>query len=309
MQQSAGGLKYEYLLDDCAFKTIELGGFYSYAPSKKLSSKPISSFSDLDRHISGSNYWNVDVGTTVELWCDGFVGLELNYGRLVYNNKFYEDKKLNGLGGRVTFDQYVDGNFRLHAAGEWKRFSRYVEGKLSRSFCLECGTFDVGIFASRFIGEHGLGNNTRYGIEIGLGLQGVSPNTSYYSYDPCACRTPCDLISWLSEAAVEMPAIYAIAEQRVRGCNDVPTTLASSISYEYFSENLPDDVDTAFAFSGSNLTYSLSGAFPAGTTIDPVTGVVTIPADTTGNFSFFVVATNQCGSAQVPFNLTEINPG
>lgn len=308
MQQSAGGLKYEYLFDDCAFKTLEIGGFYSYAPSKKLSSKPITSLSSLDRHISGSNYWNVDLGTTVELWCEGFVGLELNYARLQYNNKFYEDKKLNGLGGKVTFDQYLDGNFRLHASGEWKRFSRYVEGKMTRSFCLECGTLDLGIFASRFIGEHGLGNNTRYGIEIGIGMQGVSPNQSFYNYDPCRCRTPCDLVSWLAEAAVEMPAIYAIAEQR-RVCSALPVVLVPVIPYEYSSEELALGLQTADAFSGSGLTYSMSGGFPLGATIDPTTGEVIIPIGTTGNFSFTITATNECGSAQATLVLTETNPG
>lgn len=308
MQQSAGGLKYEYLLDDCGFKVLSLGGFYSYAPSKNLSSKEVLPLYTIDRHISGSNYWSVDLGTTAELWCGGYLGVELNYARLQYNNKFYKDKKLSGLGGKVSFDQYLDENFRLHVGGEWRRFSRFIEGKMSRSFCFECGALDVGIFASRFVGEHGLGNNTRYGIEIALGMQGIGPAQSYYTYDPCRCRTPCDLISWLAEAAVEMPAIYAISEQRQR-CTGVPTTLTAEIDVSYTSEDLPLTIDTAFAFSGSELTFSMSGGFPAGATINPVTGQVTIPVETTGNFTFTVIASNACGSTSTTVVLTENNPG
>ncbi|MFV0339801.1 MAG: cadherin repeat domain-containing protein [Parachlamydiaceae bacterium] len=302
MQQHAGGIKYDYLLDDCSFKTITIGGFYSYAPSKKLSSKQLAPALFLDRHISGSNYWNVDIGTTASLWEGGFLGVEVNYARLTYNNKFYDDKKLNGVGAKVTLDQYLWNDFRFHAEGEWRRFSRYIEGRVSKAFCFECGTLDVGVFASRLVGEHGLGDNTRYGIELGLGVQGASTAASYYTYDPCRCRTACDLIAWIAEAAVEMPAIYAIAEQRVR-CSGTPVALQPTV--ELPLSEIPLLIPAAQYFTGDELFYSVSGVSGGTVVIDSSTGVVSVSAPTSSEITFTVQATNGCGAAQVVFDITD----
>ncbi len=300
VNQSAGGLKYDYLFDDCTMKALTIGGFYSHAGSRSLSKRTLSSEADLYRHIAGSNYWNIDLGLTGTLWENGFIGLALNYGRLTYNYKYHDREKLYGLGGKITFDQYFEDSWLFHAAGEWKRFSRFIEGKIAKSFCFECGTFDFGIFASRLVGEHGLNNNTRYGIEITLGVQGVSPAQGIYTYNSCTCRTPCDLIGWISEAAVEMPAIYVVAEQkRVTTCTPPQALIAQILQIIATPLQAPLSIATASSFTGSNLTYTLSGA-PAGVTIDPSTGVITVETGFEEILSQFnVIAANSCGQAQI----------
>lgn len=300
--QQAAGLKYEYLFDDCTFKTLSIGGFFSHAPGKTLHSKNLNLNETLSRRIVGSNYWNVDLGLTVTPWENGYIGLILNYGRLTYNYKYHSRDKINGLGGKVTFDQYFWDSYRFHAAGEWTRFSRFVEGKLSKTFCFECGALDLGLFGSRLVGEHGLADNTRFGIELTLGAQGVGTSESYYSYDPCQCRTPCDLIAWIAEAAVEMPAIYVVTEQKL-SCNGAPVALVSSVTLN--TNEIPSTFDMAGYFSGTGLIYSIVGTpVNATATIDPTSGVLTI-TDQGGEASLVIQAANRCGSAQISVTVTQ----
>jgi hypothetical protein len=301
INQQAGGLQYDYLVDGCFVKAFTVSGFYSYAQSKSLADFQVAPGLVLERHIAGSNYWNINAGVTTSPWENGFLGLELNYGQLKYERKLYSDRKLSGWGGKIVFDQYFDDSVHVHAAGEWKRFSKFAEAKVSKTFCFECGALDVGVFASRLVGEHGLNNNTRYGIEILLGPQGVGAAQSYYTYDPCRCRTQCDLIGWISQAAVEMPAIYAIAEQRL-SCTGAPTALTTSISVEFNGAEVT--VSAASAFSGSDLFYSLSSNADVAT-IDSATGLITIPANYEGGSSFTVTASNGCGSASVTVNVIQ----
>lgn len=304
LNQQAGGIQYDYLLDGCFLKEINVSAFYSNAESKNVGDFQVSPGLVLERHIAGSNYWNINAGVTTSPWENGFLGVEINYGQLKYERKLYNDRKLSGWGGKIIFDQYFDDSVHFHAAGEWKRFSRFAEGKLAKTFCFECGALDVGVFASRLVGEHGLNNNTRYGIEIVLGPQGIGAAQSYYTYDPCRCRTPCDLISWISEAAVEMPAIYAIAEQRLAYSDPTPpctppTALTNAITEEYNFDEIT--FGTSQYFTGSGLTYSTNAT--GGITINSSTGVVTVPNGYSGDTSFSVSATNGCGTATVGVTL------
>lgn len=302
INQQAGGIQYDYLLDGCFLKEINISGFYSNAESKNVGDFQVAPGLVLERHIAGSNYWNINAGVTTSPWENGFLGIEVNYGQLKYERKLYSDRKLSGWGGKLIFDQYLDDGVHFHAAGEWKRFSRFAEGKLSKTFCFECGALDVGVFASRLVGEHGLNNNTRYGIEIVLGPQGIGAAQSYYTYDPCRCRTPCDLIGWISQAAVEMPAIYAIAEQRL-SCTGAPTALTTTITVDFIGVDVT--VSAASAFSGSDLFFTLSGSTD-GATIDSATGLITIPGTFEAPGSFTVNASNGCGTASVTVNVISL---
>jgi hypothetical protein len=301
INQNAGGLQYDYLIDGCFVKAFTVSGFYSHAQSKSVEDFQVSPLFTLKRHIAGSNYWNVNAGVTSSPWKNGFVGLEVNYGQLKYERELYADRKLSGWGGKVIFDQYFDESIHIHAAGEWKRFSKFAEAKVAKTFCFECGALEVGVFVSRIVGEHGLNSNTRVGIEILLGPQGVGAAQSYYSYDPCRCRTQCDLIGWISQAAVEMPAIYAISEQKLR-CTGVPVALVASFEVNRGNGDLL--VPMASYFSGSDLFYTVSGNIN-GVTIDSSTGVLFIPGgDLFGTLQ--VDATNACGTATITINVISV---
>ena len=317
MHQSAVGGKYKYLIDCRWFDSIELGGTYSYAPSRKLrdfvcpqiTSSTLITNKTVSRHIAGSHAYSISGGATLLPWCDAWLTADLVYDHVEYDRKFHHHKEtVAGIGATFRLTQRFLNDFDLILTADFRRPFNYSEALVNWTTCTNCGVLDLGVFAGYTEGKSHLPNSSTYGIQLG------------YSFGPESCQPlccdPCDpccdqeLICWLATPAVRMPQVLAISDQRVTVTNspvcDPPTSVPLPNQFLPSFSTLTFDTSPYFNGNGNTITYSLSG-LPVGFTIDPVTGIITgANPNPFENLTFqgTVTATTSCGFTSETFFLT-----
>lgn len=315
VSQLAVGGEYQYLLNNPAFTSVEMGAAYSHAFNRHVKATEVGTGETVKRHIGGSNAALSFIGTTVRLWSCAFLSAAANYDWVRFERKYQHDKLSNGFGGSIDFVQQFAKDFSLNLGAEFRQPFNSYQGALNWNHRFSKVNLDIGIFGNLTDGHEGVRDVRTVGMQLGISFGpkptscGRSVNISKAGND-CYARQYCDVSQWVSTPAVYVPVVLAIADQAVHGCTDLPVrigTLPSAFSAGLASGGNPEHtyIDTAQYFAGSGLTYSVSydsALLPAGNaiTIDPVTGILDLynfAGQAVPDYFIVVTASNACGAA------------
>lgn len=325
VDQGAVGAGYQWdIACNNYFPQFDLSAYYSYAPSKNLSTVNgifsngagnVVPFID-ERHIAGSNAAGLEPGITVSPWSSGRLSLDLNYDHVHYRKRYVPSENANGLGGTIKLDQGVYEGVDINLAAAFRQpFNNYF-AKLAWTPS-QYNNWRFGIDGSYTVGKETLPDTYNAGINIdylfdcpsahpAISLKGESFMPMFASSESVS-RTR--FVNWVGNPAVYMPQVLAIADGRTTLC-EAPDVIASAIPpvEDVTAPNFTFDVPTASSFNGngSTLTFSMVQetnmdlGTPPVITINSTTGVVTIQTfdqPYSGVSNITVTASNGCKSA------------
>jgi hypothetical protein len=304
VQQIAGGASYKCFLDDCFFDSVDAGGWYSNAPSRRLSSFVLQEETTarlFERRIAGGEAWHAYLGTTVFPWSCASLSIAAVYDHVDYHKKTVKDKTVDGMGFSVDFSQRIFDGVDFNLRGDILQPYQHVGGALNWTVATCYGDVVTGIYGDYTHGRKGLPNNTIFGVQINLAFGDGGQLPSFYK-DCCArdsSRPRQDLLEWIADPAVMMPIVLAIADQ----C----TPPSAAALPDIFVDFGPYAINVSGAFMGGQCLgtkYSASG-LPPDAFIDD-NGVIF--GTNLGLFStpFNITVTTECvcGSASSSFVLT-----
>jgi hypothetical protein len=302
MHQWAVGGKYQYLLDwDCFLEGIELSGLYSCAQSDTLCSAfcPIEN-ATLFRRIAGASHWDVEGGLVLSPFECSHLTLTIGYDSAFYHRKFSQNKRVSGVSGTLWYNQRFMRCLVLDIKAEFRRAYNWLEGKLAWNDRFWGGDVSVGIFGGHVWGKEHLPDSSNVGGEIRYAWD---VNECCPSFDPCeetCCYVCNDLADWISEPAVYIPQVLAIAEQSIcRGPISSLIILNGGDSFP-FGQSFEDISGFFNNREGNNpgLIF-LSNNLPPGVTITSDGVLLVNNQNTSGEiqtFSATITASNGCGS-------------
>ncbi|MCD6040108.1 MAG: hypothetical protein K0S27_1508 [Gammaproteobacteria bacterium] len=303
VNQGAVGANYQYMLFDGVLNDLRLDGYYSYAPSTNLStlsgtfvSSNTLSYTD-QRRIAGSNAAGISPGFDLHPWYGARAVISMNYDNVHYHTHYLPTPHYSGVGGTIDFKQNLSTHLQLNLSAASRIILNNYQAGLSWNQPIESGVLRVGITGEYNKGKHTLPNTSL----VALNLNYIFDKTVPLADDDIDDKLPPSLSTWVTEPAVHMPQVLAIADETV-----TQTSSALCISPS-FSGTIPTQggaptdlfpsLNTGSFFNGSNLTFSANN-LPSSLSIDPATGIITgtFPG-TIGSVPVTVTATNMCGLA------------
>ncbi len=318
-QVGVGGA-YQYILNHPAFQSIDADLAYAHAFHRNLRSKHIF-FHDqqarLKRRIAGSDSILSYLGTTIELWHCAFISVGANYDSVAYHRIFRQKTHAQGFGGSGHFTQQLGKSFHFGVDAEFRQPFHFYGATFDWRHYFSDWSLTCGLYGNYTNGRRHLPNVAAFGIQIGFAFGGknircchINPETA--ALRDCKTQQNCDLASWAVKPAIYLPVVLAIADPKVQtpsgpvSCSAPPTSIP--IPNMVFSGGGPYSVDVSGFFSSQTpLTFSQTG-LPAGSTIDPSTGVISgnrLGDNTTHTIT--VTATNACGSTSQTFTILYAN--
>lgn len=307
VRQFACGATYEHDFCNPYITSGAISGYYSYAPTRHLSSRVCNNFR-FSRRIAGATAYGVEIGSTISFWPCTLLFLDVNYDAVIYHRRFHSNKHVHGFGGSVGFHQQICENFCLDLRGEFRRPFNYYHGSISWSHP-QCPGLSIGVFGSHTRGKSRLPSNTMAGIELNYTFAHCSQVACETFFCDCYCSE--DLACWVTSPAVYMPEVLAIAEEKA---TQIPIPI---ICFAPTSSPIPPFAACAsgpFIYAvggfftnppGSNpLVFSAIG-LPPFATIDPLTGTISgVNPNDTNVYNVVVTADNGCGSTSQPLTMT-----
>jgi hypothetical protein len=305
--------------------SFELNAYYSHAPSKDL--QPINNLLihprhipflvDVQRRIAGSNAFGITPGLILGPWVGTTITAQLNYDDVIYDTKNMQHTTANGLGATFILDQWLNENFALKLeAAIRKPFTEYFADIYYQNMQF-MGRWNFGIFGDYVNGKAQLPNSWNLGIhadyffdpcvrvDTPMNLKGERNLKGEASY--LEVRNPDPFVTWVGDPAVRMPQVLAIADPlNQRTCMQGKVKVIHPIANitTPIPASVITNVPTAQAFSGTGLTFTVTGADANDTVlINATTGVVSIePTAPLGQTVLVTVtATNLCGTATTSF--------
>jgi len=320
MHQFAIGGIYQYLVEcPCLIEGVQLGLNYSNAPSKNLRDREFDTGEFNLRRIAGSWSWMFEAGAIVTPWQCARVISSITYNQVHYRRKHQGGKRVSGLGYSLEFTQRFLRDFFLEFDYEYTQAYNNIGGALRWGTRFDCGDLGIGVFANHVFGKRRLPCSTTVGGELtfafgiaGCNIVPIGPcDYDQCDYNSCCSYDACDLVAWISEPAVYMPQVLAISDEEI--CTP-PTLSGVPDSFISIAVNpgATAEYPTALFFSSGDsvLTFSATG-LPAGSFIDPVTGIVTLVNNVPfpgSSGTIFVTATDDCGSQTGSFAFTFFSP-
>ncbi len=300
VQQTAVGAAYAFFPTDSWVRQYEASTYYSYAPSKDLSS--ISNGLQInDRRIAGSNAFGMKLGLVFKPWSTMHTKVSANYDNVVYDMRWGAGVSAKGLGGELDIHQTLFADVSLIGNASVRQpFNSYklgVEKHLGKS------NLAVGVEGVLVRGRYGLPNTQN----VFVTLKYPSAKTEL------AHKFGNDFAQWAKRPAVYLPQVLAIADQRMRqekssSCGSIPPVFNGPVVDQRFpwdSGNIV--VSTGSFFTGTNLTYSANISSISGPLskmrIDSTTGDVIYNGDypdpDNDVYQVIVTATDSCGNTAV----------
>lgn len=313
VQQYAVGGAYEYYLGHQWLTNIEGSVFYSHAFNRSLSTQ-ICSSSFVQRHIAGGRDVGCAFGGNFSPWCGSKISLYGNYDHIIYHRKYSSDRTIAGVGGTIGLYQKISDTIDCDFTAEFRRPFNYYFGLLNWSPCLDyLNGVKIGVFGSYTAGKSRLPSSTCAGIQICFEFGGYNDDCCYSDEfcnaprccNPCERRSLCD---WVTEPAVFMPQVLAIADQNLilDPCLSGGAPTSTTIPPQFFSGVYSFDVSPFFFVPPGEapLVYSSVG-LPAGSAIDPTTGIISGTSPDDGStHTVTVTGANACGSTSQTFTIT-----
>lgn len=330
VQQGAVGGLYQYNRCDQWRSTLDLGAYYSYAPSKNLSAASgviitnnnlYQTFTD-HRRIAGSTAYGFSPGATFQPWAGTIIGTEFNYDHVRYDKKHAPSQNAIGWGYTTKLNQLITENIAFNATVGFRKPFNYFAASLDWVNVPYFGLWTFGVNGAYTIGKNKLphtwnvGLNATYSCESADVIYERSIAANFINFKCCPKSIPDDFLTWVEEPGVYMPQVLAVPDDDlVITCSAPLPRVIGSLPLVVVGV-LPVIINAAALFSPSaGLTYSISVSptpSPGNTiTINPTTGiivanhsVVTHPETVTVT----ITAANQCGasattSIQVRFGL------
>ncbi len=313
--QAGVGGAYQYVIDHSFFQSLDADVAYSHAFSRDLPEKTVfiggRAFS-LKRRVAGSDGIFSYLGLSLGLWRCGYLFLGANYDRVLYHRVLENKTHAQGFGGSAEFKQQFAKEVHLSLEAQLRQPFFFYQALLNWTRRFSCWEIDCGLYGNYTKGRHHLPNVAAAGIQIGFKFGGRN-------FDCCCEREPvrcrgelyCDLSNWIVRPAIYSPVVLAISDQKTAPMSQAvctSVTTSTPIPNMVFIDGGPYSVDVSgFFHSDLPLTFSQTG-LPPGSSIDPVTGVIsgTKLADNT-NHTITVTATSECGSASETFNILYAN--
>ncbi len=215
--QQAYGLTYQYVLQRSFLNAIFVNAFYSHADSRSLSSKIYMSdalrYLNL-RHIAGGTDRSLNAGVDLLPSRTTLLGLALNYDNLTYDTRYISDPAQSGIGGTVNLEQLLSPRFKVQLQASYRQpFQNYTAGLYWLVPTAFSNRLQIGLVGSRFIGEHGLHNDSRIGLNFSY-QWGFIHALKAILYHVAAISVDNNLATWTAKGAVHMPQVLAISDQR-----------------------------------------------------------------------------------------------
>ncbi len=331
ISQGAIGADYAYGLGMFYDSWVDLDVYYSHAQSKSITTE-VGRYHDRAtpglltpfinrRHIAGSDAFGINPGFSLTPWFGTTVWMRLNYDWVDFNTHYStKHGKQSGLGGSARVDQLWTDNVGSNIVAEIRQPLNYYYVDLTYRNLDYMGRWNTGLFADYVDGKGGVNNSWNIGVR------------GDYFFDPCVYAPvslkgeanlkgevdnkgtrPADpFVNWVSDPAVRMPTVLAIADQDVtRGCALGTITNIATLPPQVIVgfTNFP----TAQLFAGTVTNFSIMSvtksnpADIADVTIDTTTGVVTVdPGNVPGTLTIVVAANNGCSTATTTLTITHI---
>lgn len=308
MRQYAFGVAYRHDFCNGCFKSLDLEGYGSFAPSKTLADEDF-----FNRRIAGSTACGVALGSRIIPWNSGCLAFDIDYDFVSYRRKYESYKKVSGIGGSLKFNQRITETLGFNLLAEVKRPYNYYRAGLNWNPC-NCRDLVIGLYASHTQGKYNLPSNTVVGLELNFSFLDYSygrksdydccersSNDCCFRQDIWSCRP--ELACWVITPAVYLPEVLAIAEETL-SCRSPPLILAP-IPNAFITDFGSYSIDTAQYFTNTeNAVFSATG-LPPGTTINPETGVIDgVYIPVVEVFSVTVTVQNGCGIAAQSFTIS-----
>lgn len=306
VQQIAGGGSYKCFLNDCIFDSIDFGGWYSNAPNRSLSPVSVvdgSTARVFKRKISGSEAWHGSAGTTLFPWAGSSLCLAAVYDHVEYHRRALQGKVVSGFGVAIDFNQRLFNRLDFNLKGDILKPYQHVGGTLNWMIPSSYGDVYVGIYGDYTHGRKGLPSDTSFGVQFDLAFGNscfLAPFYKKYCMRDKS-RPRQDLLDWISDPAVLMPIVLAVADE----CSPPRAFSLPDVFIEDFGP-YTINVSGAFLSGGCRvLQYSAKG-LPPGAVINATTGVISGMnlGVFTSSFNVTVMADCICGAATSTFELT-----
>lgn len=324
VKQGAVGAYYRYALPQYRFSPeLKIGGGYSHAPNKNLSTLRgnffqgnILTFYTDQRRIAGSDAYYFNPGIIITPWRGARVGAELNYDHVDYDELYIRNHDAEGLGGTLQISQQLGERTDLNLTSGFREpFNAYYGSINHRPRAFPNGS--VGLFGLYVDGKHTLPDTYNIGVNVNYAIDGnnLVPSSRIIEKDGVKEGR---LIREPLKPAIYLPQVLAIADERVSFISTGPTppppcippAVINTIPDQTIEAGAEEIIPTAQAFSGEDLSFSMEitgNPGPNTATIDPVTGEVTVSTqlnEVDNVFTLTVTATNECGTASTSFTVT-----
>lgn len=217
--QNAYGLTYEYLLPYDFVKSIVLNTFYSKAQSKNLS--PVFYFDQNSqlyedfRYIAGATDTHGSLQINLLPIKTTLLGLQLSYDNLNYNKKYSgDDDSYNGFDFTINLQQLITNQLKLQLSAS--RVPAYQDYHAEIDWLVHSmsdARFELGLNGEQIIGNHGLQNDIRVGVNLNLRLGVNKTNSTTNRYNLNLTDNFNDLSDWTAEPAVYMPQVLAVKNE------------------------------------------------------------------------------------------------
>ena len=301
VNQGAVGGEYQHLFDGDFLKAVDVKGWYSYAPSKKLHAKECGE-NLYGRRIAGSNAYSVSGGAVLSPFCEDLLAVDIGYDSVKYRRKYHHDKRVRGVGGGVSYTIRLENSLDLNLKAEFRRPYNYYAAKFTWH---RDTNWNVSLFAGYTAGKYHLPRSTTAGLEFA------------YFFDACGCSqrdpcaplwSPCDLAGWVAVPAVYLPEVLAIAEEGSLCSGDITSTPIPTQQLSGIFSG-PHSFSVVPYFSSSDpITFSATG-MPSGMTIDAA-GTVSINPGVVedGEYDITVIGSTPCASSSQPVTVLVQSP-
>lgn len=297
MNQTAVGAGYQFVLNNPIFNYLDITGYYSHAPSKNLigvdfKQQSTGLFQQLFRHIAGSNAGGISPSVYFHPWAGAEGNLAANWDKVVYENEFSNHKTAKGWGGTASLTQAfhtLGENFELGGTAAIRAPFNNYRAELDWLNPYPTSQLLVGLFGEFTQGKDSLPNTSLVGVNVSYAMDTPAPRGAR------GVRSN-SLLAYVSDPAVYMPQVLAIAEQAInicpQGSGPAFRGMIPTLSTTGAGGNAALPFDASHLFTGNNLTFTLLNA--PGYSISPA-GVITATPGIATVTGAIVVASGTCG--------------
>jgi len=215
------------------FHEVDFRGYHAVAPNVSLGdityTEGDTSFTN-QRNIAGATSQGLSLGTALVITSYTGLNAKAFYDDVNYNTEFSDSSNYDssGIGGGLGLEQILSKRLKMSLTGEVRPVYNTYGSKFSWApeFGQHLG-LRVAASAQRLISHNQTSNSNSYGLELSL-FNDEATQTPNYTLTPTE-KAP-NLVDWVTEPAVYMERVLAIAEQKTQTNTPSGPGVVSAIS-------------------------------------------------------------------------------
>lgn len=224
--QNAIGLTYAYLITHGWIQDVNLNAYYSKAISRNLPARIYLRDGVLWRNyrrIAGGIDKSASLGIDVKPVASTLLGMQLNYDDVYYERRYESNKSDSGLGVTATLEQLLTENLKIGLLASYRKPYQDYKAQLNWLLNAVSGTqLELGLLGERIIGNLGLANDSRVGVEMNYSWGGDT-SASSAKYGALTLNNAIgNLTDWTAQPAVHMQQVLAIKDQKSEAITPAP---------------------------------------------------------------------------------------